>query len=180
MFMKPLFFLIGAFALSAFAWAQTSSVVTSGNQKVQLAKVLARIEAIDPKNRILVVRTDRSVSAVQVDARVRNFDKLKPGQRVEIDVYSSVGNVVTTRSGEPVRTRYQSLPDPQIVRLRQVNTITDVISVSVENKTVLIRGPLGHLTEVEVQDVTVLHTLKPGTRIELDYIEGVAVDVKPL
>jgi hypothetical protein len=151
-------------------------------QKVELAKVLAPVEAVDLKNRILVIKTPRAVTALAVDKGVKGLDKIKPGQVVELEFYASTGNVVTTRQGEPVRTRTlpaPAKPKPGVAALRRINTVTDVYAVHVETRTVLVRGPLGHLTEVQLADVAALHTVKPGSRVELDYLEGVAMAVRP-
>jgi len=152
-------------------------------QRVELAKVLAPVEAVDLKNRILVIKTPRAVTALAVDKGVKGLDKIKPGQMVELEFYASAGNVVTTRYGEPVRTRYlpaPAKPKPGVAAQRRVNTVTDVYAVHVDTRTILVRGPLGHFTEVQVDDVAALHTLKAGSRVELDYLEGVAMSVRPV
>ena len=145
--------------------------VAAAAQGSVLAKVLAPVEAVDLKNRILVIKTPRAVTALAVDKGVKGLEKIKPGQMVELEFYASVGDVVTTRYGEPVRTRTlpaPAKPKPGVAALRRINTVTDVYAVHVDTRTILVRGPLGHFTEVQVADVAALHTLKPGSRIELD------------
>jgi hypothetical protein len=148
-----------------------------------LAKVLAPVEAVDLRNRMLVIKTPRAVTALAVDKGVKGLDKVRPGQMVELEFYASSGSVVTLRQGEPVRTRIlpaPAKPKPGVAALRRINTVTDVYAVHVDTRTILVRGPLGHFTEVQLADVATLHTLRPGTRIELDYLEGVAMAIKPV
>lgn len=153
--------------------------------QAELAKVLVPVEAVDLKNRILVIKTPRAVTALAVDKGVKGLDKVRPGQMVELEFYASTGSAVTLRQGEPVRTRTlpapaKPKPRPGVAALRRVNTVTDVYAVHVDTRTILVRGPLGHFTEVQLADVATLHTLRPGTRIELDYLEGVAMAIKPV
>ena len=102
--MRP--FLLSLVLLCAGAALAQSGTVQTGAHKVELAKVLAPVEAVDVKNRILVIKTLRAVTALAVARGVKGLERLKPSQMVELDFYASVGSVVTTRPGEPARTRY--------------------------------------------------------------------------
>lgn len=67
---------------------------------------------------------------------------------------------------------------PAGVVLRKVRVVTNVLGVNLESQRVLVRGPLGHLTEVKIRDPKVVSSLKSGGQIDLTYVEGVAVAVK--
>jgi hypothetical protein len=68
---------------------------------------------------------------------------------------------------------------PAGVALRKVRIVTTIMGINAETQRVLLRGPLGHLTEVKIRDPKLLATLQAGGQVDITYIEGLALSVQP-
>lgn len=153
---------------------------------VKITSVTASVEAVDEKNRVVTLKgPEGNVFSVPVSDEVENLDKVKAGDAVDIDYLQSVAVDVKKSEGLPTITETEEDAAqaeagelPGGVALRKVRVITDVLDVNEDEQSVLVRGPLGHLTEVEVRDPKVLSSLEEGDQVDLTYIEGVAISMR--
>jgi len=166
--------------------AAGKQVTIEGVGVMELTRVTASVEAVDLANRIVTLKGPRgNVFAVLVGPEVKNLPQVKAGDTLEIEHYESVAIDVKKTEGVPSLTDtgmvVKAKPGemPAGVALRKVRVVTNVLGINTVNQSVLVRGPLGHLTEVKIRDPKVVAGLKSGGQIDLTYVEGVAIAVKP-
>jgi len=176
------------FAPYAHAEAATApkSTVIKGIGEVQTVHATATIDAIDKKNRIVTLKGENgNMYSVPCGKEVRNFDKLKVGDTVDIDYFEAVAVEAKKAEGVPSVTevitgdRAEKGAQPGAVVLRKVHIVTEVLGNNPETQTVAVRGPRGNIVQVKIRDPKVFESLKGGGQIDLTYAEGLAVAVKP-
>lgn len=179
-------------ALGAGGLGQAQQTGSGGSESaagsvraVAVTSATASVEAVDEKNRVVTLKgPEGKMFSVPVGEDVENFDRIEPGDTVDVDYVQSVA--VSARKAEGERTitetdtakRVEAGELPGGVALRQVRIVTDVLGVDEDSQSVLVRGPLGHLTEVAVRDPKVLDSLEDGDQIDLTYVEGVAISMR--
>jgi hypothetical protein len=149
--------------------AAGKQVTIEGVGVMELTRVTASIEAVDLNNRIVTLKGPRgNVFAVLVGPEVKNLQQVKAGDVLEIDHYESVAIEVKKTEGAPTLTetgmvvKAKAGEMPAGVALRKVRVVTNVLGINTVNQSVLVRGPLGHLTEVKIRDPKVVSSLKSG------------------
>ena len=177
--------MLGGPACVQQAKAATKQVTIEGVGAVEVTTITASVEAVDQKNRIVTIKGPRgNVFAVPVSERVKNLPQVKAGDTLQVDYLQAVAIELKSTDGAPTLTetgaivRAKEGRKPAGVKVRKVRVVTSVLGINTENQSVLVRGPLGHLTEVRVQKPEVLATLKQGGQIDLTYVEGVAIGVR--
>jgi len=165
---------------------EKQQVMIKGIGAVEAVRVTASVEAVDLKNRIVTLKGPRgNVFAVAVSEQARNLPQVKVGDIVEMDYFESIAIAVKKTEGMPSRTETELLDRaepgqrPGGIALRKVTTVANVLGINTENNTFLVRGPLGHLVEVKARDPKLLKGLTGGAQVEVTYVEGVAVSVRP-
>ena len=165
--------------------AAAKSVMIEGVGAMELTRVTASVEAVDLANRIVTLKGPRgNVFAVLVGPEVKNLPQVRAGDMLEIDHYESVAIDVKKTEGVPSLTQtslaVKAAPGerPGALALRKVRVVTNVLGINTVSQSVLVRGPLGHLTEVKIRDPKVLAGLTSGGQIDLTYVEGVAIGVR--
>jgi len=163
--------------------AAAKQVTIEGVGAMEAMRITAAIEAVDVNNRIVVLRGPRgNTFAVLVGPEVKNLSQVKAGDTLEVDYYESVAIDVKKTEGAPALTETglaaKGGDKPGALALRKVRIVTNVLGVNTESQSVLVRGPLGHVTEVKIRDPKVVSGLKAGGQIDLTYVEGMAIAVK--
>ncbi|HKO88642.1 MAG TPA: hypothetical protein VJU83_09010 [Burkholderiales bacterium] len=181
---KPLLFTLCVIAFAPCVGLAAESDVLKEAGAMQLQRVSVRVEAVDQKNRIVTLKgASGNVYSLTVGEEVRNLPQIKVGDRVDIDHYEAVAIDVKKTDAEPSLTvttdmaRAKKGAAPRGVVLRKIHIVTDVVGVNKDNQSILIRGPLGHLTQVKVRDPKLITDLQAGGQVDLTYIEGMAVAV---
>jgi hypothetical protein len=144
------------------------------------------VTAIDKGTRTVTLKTDAGETrSFQVSSDVQGFDKLKKGDKVDVDYTESIAiamlpkgsklstsdQAAATRTGEGVGAAG-----------RQITVSAKVISVDTANNTVTLKGPKGNVETVDVQDPenqAKLPGLKAGQVMQFTYTEAMAVSVTP-
>ena len=175
-----------AFSLPAVAQEKAKTAVIKGIGEVEAIRATATIDAIDAKNRIVTLKGESgNLYTVTAGKEVRNFDKLKVGDKVTIDYFEAIALDAKKTDAPPSVTevvegdRAKKGEQPGAVVVRKIHIVTSVLGHNADNQTVLVRGPLGHLTQVKIRDPKVFEALKGGGNIDLTYAEGVAINVTP-
>jgi hypothetical protein len=176
----------GALAVPAHAQggkAAQKQVMIEGVGALDITRVTVAIEAVDVKNRIVTIRGPLGgVYSVPVGPGVQSLPQLKVGDLVEIDHYESIAVAVKKTEGKPSLTVTDVAAkgdSPGAIALRRIGVVTNVLGINTETQSILIRGPLGHLTQVKVKDPKVLSQLSAGGQVDLTYVEGLAIAVTP-
>jgi len=163
----------------------SKQITIEGVGTMQVTTVKASVEAVDQQNRIVTLKGPRgNVFSVPVSERVKNLPQVKAGDLVQIAYFEAVA-VDAKKTDAPLAgsETYEedSAPPgekPAGVVLRKVHAITEVLDVNSESQSVRVRGPRGNIAEVKVRDPKVVSSLKAGDKIDLTYIEGVAIEVR--
>jgi len=139
------------------------------------------ITAIDKDARKVTVKMhDGEKTDIEVPAEVQGFDKLKVGDKVDVDYSESVALAIApkgTKPGEMERTA--TAPG---AAGRQMTVTAEIIKVDQAANKVTFKGPGGKHTTVTVQDPDLqakLATLKKGQVVMFQYTEAVAAAIQP-
>jgi cold shock CspA family protein len=180
----------GVLLLSGAAFAAPSvddSEVNSarGQTRSQLIHSSATITGIDNTDRsVLIKASDGSENWVHVPESVAGFDRLKMGDKVNVDYYQSLAISLAPSGTKPSMSATQAgaVDLGAGIQGREFRLSAKVVSVDQAADTVTFKGPKGRVRTVNVEDPALqskLATLKPGQVVQFDYTEAVAADIRP-
>jgi Cu/Ag efflux protein CusF len=168
----------------------TSTVTTTPGavQAVQSMKTTATVSAIDPATRVVSLqRPDGQIVDVRAGPAVTNFDKIKVGDKVAADYTQALAlELKKAPAGAPKRiesppvvSRTPGDPNPGATIAAKVTVLADVVAVNRKARTVRLRGPEGHMVDLEVQDPEQLKRVKQGDQVQAVYTEALALKLEP-
>ncbi len=160
-------------------------ITVEGVGTMEVTTITASIQAVDQQNRTVTLKGPRgNVFTIAVSERVKNLPQLKAGDIAQIAYFEAVAidakKTDAPLAGSETFEEDSAVPGekPAGVVLRKVHAIAEVVDVNNESQSVRVRGPRGNVAQVKLRDPKVASSLKAGDRIELNYIEGVAVEVR--
>jgi hypothetical protein len=167
----------------------TSTVTTSpgSGKAVQTIKTTATVVGVNPSTRLISLkRADGQIVEVQAGEEVKNLDKIKVGDIVNVEYTQAlsidlkkggVGSAHRTESAELNR----APPGGQVAATagKRVTVLADVIAVDVKNKVITLRGPDDKVVDLKVQDPEQVKRVKKGDQVQAVYTEALAVSVQP-
>lgn len=175
--------------LQAQPTASSSQVMTApGSAKlVETVRTTATVVGIAPATRtVSLKRADGQIVDIQVGEEVRNFDRIKVGDAVNVEYTRALSlNLKKGGAGSPKQsesahvTRAPAGGQPGATVGQQVSITADVVAVDTKDQVVTLRGPQGHLVELKVRDPNQLKRVKKGDQVEAVYTEALAVAVEP-
>jgi hypothetical protein len=153
---------------------------------VQTTKMTATIKAIDKKSRAVTLTGPKGGNVtVFAGPEVTNFDRLKVGNKVEVEYAEALVIELKKGGGLPVgRTESTSVVKaepgaaPGGLGAREVKVVGDVIATDPATQHITLRGPKRTI-DVKVRDPEQFKLIAKGDQIEATYTEAVAVDVHP-
>ena len=175
------------FSGAAFAAGVDDSVVNTptGQTRSQLIHTSASIIGIDNTDRsVLLKASDGTQNWVHVPDSMAGFDRLKMGDKVDVDYYQSLAISLAPSGTKPSQSMSQA-GERDLgagVTGREFRLSAKVVSVDQAANTVTFKGPQGRIRTVNVEDAALqakLATLKPGQVVQFDYTEAVAADIRP-
>ncbi len=146
----------------------------------------ATVEAIDYANRTVALKGPLGqTTTYKVDKSVRNFDQIKPGDRVVFEIYDSVALFVR-KSGEPpsaaeaggveVAQRGQK---PSGVFVNTTELTAAVEGIDYQARTVTLKGPQGNVKTIKVDpSVKNFDQVKQGDEVVLRHTEAIVASVQ--
>lgn len=144
------------------------------------------VTAIDKSARMLTVKNEAGdTRTVQVPSEVKAFDKIKKGDKIDIDYMESVALSMLPAGTKPSASESEAMArtgKEAGMRGKQVSISAEVLEVDAANNTVVFKGPKGNARVVHVQDPDMqakLPNLKPGQVVQITYTEAVAVSLQP-
>ena len=144
------------------------------------------VTAIDKSSRVVTVKTDAGDKrSIQVPDDVKAFDKLKTGDKIDVDYTASIAIAMLPKGTKPSasdKTAMMKTGAGAGAAGRQVNISAQIVSVDPANNTVTFKGPNGQIETLDVQDPdnqAKLSSLKPGQVVQFTYTEATAVSVTP-
>jgi Cu/Ag efflux protein CusF len=157
-------------------------------QAVQSMKTTATVTAIDPASRaISLQRPDGQIVDVRAGAEVKNFDKIKVGDKVAVDYTQSLSlELKKGATGAPKRiespttvSRTPGDPNPGATIGEKVTVLADVVAVNRKAHSVRLRGPEGRMVDLKVPDPEQLKRIKQGDQVQAVYTEALALKLEP-
>ena len=169
---------------------ETSSVTRAPGavQAVQSMKTTATVSAINPASRVVSLqRPDGQLVDVRAGAEVKNFDKIKVGDKVAVDYTQSLSLALKKGPAGPAKriespttvSRAPGDSPPGATIGAQVTLLADVVAVNQRERSVRLRGAQGHMVDLEVPDPEQLKRIKRGDQVEAVYTEALALKLQP-
>jgi len=144
------------------------------------------VTGIDKSARTLTVKNDAGDSRnIQVPAEVKAFDRLKKGDKIDIDYNESIALSMLPPGTKPSATEREAmgrLSKESGVAGKQVSISAEILEVDVPGNKVILKGPKGNARVVHVQDPDMqakLPNIKPGQVVQITYTEAVALTIQP-
>jgi len=150
--------------------------------KSETTHATVTVTAIDKKARKMTVKSeDGEKTEVEVPAEVKQFDKLKVGDKIDIDYTESLAVQIAPK-GTKLGTSEQTAAATGVVG-RQTTVSAEVVSVDPANNKVTFKGPKGKMKTVTVKDPDIqarLPNLQPGQVVTFQYTEALAAAIQPV
>lgn len=180
-----------AFVLGAgLAHAQSGAVVAGSGPGVaaaaQTMKITATITAIDKATRDVTLKGPQgNTVTVTAGADVKNFDKLKVGDQVDLQYVEALtvelkkgGGLVVSRTtkGDAATAKKGAMPGAAVGR--EVTIVADVVAVDPATQTVTLKGP-NRTVDLRIPDAEQFKRVAKGDQVEARYVQAVAIAVEP-
>ena len=144
------------------------------------------VTGIDKSARMLTVKNEAGeVRSIQVPADVKAFDKVKKGDKIDVDYTQSVALSMLPPGTKPSATEKEAAARSGTgtgVAGKQTSISAEVLEVDVAKNQVVFKGPKGNARVVHVEDPEMqakLPNLKPGQVVQLTYTEALAISLQP-
>jgi len=197
----------GALAFAVAAMIATPSAaqpIEFEGATADLIQITAKVDAVDKKDR-LVTMTGPQGNTVVVKAgpKVKNFDRIKAGDDIDVSYYEELAVVVTRGNGPPPTEQegfaasegvYEAPPataevdveaavapkgaEPGAAAAEIVTINTTIEAVEYDTRIVTLAGQNGRSRRVKVGPAVELDQLKEGDKVTIQITEAVAVDVQ--
>ncbi len=164
-----------------------SGPVTAASSQVTLE---GRITALDARSRaVTITGADGAILEFVAGPNVRNFSRLKVGDKVILDYTAAVALDLQPAGSEAVgvtAAKAGTVPirgtAPGGAQSNTVSIVTEVAAVDPVAHTIALRGPRGNtqIIAVEREDLRAkLPNVKRGDLLRISYTEAVAVSIQP-
>jgi len=157
-----------------------------GRAMARETRETATVVAIDRNSRMVTVRNDVTgeQQRVAVPPAVKQFDRLKVGDHIDIDYYESMVVSMMPPGSKPAmaESRTGATETGGATVGRQTTVSAEVMSVDAANNTVTLKGPRGNTKTLDVTDPAMqrrLPTIKPGQVVQFTYTEETAASIRP-
>jgi hypothetical protein len=144
------------------------------------------ITGIDKSARMLTVKNDAGdTRQIQVPTDVKAFDKLKKGDKIDVDYMESIALSMLPPGTKPSASEKEAMARTSKesgIAGKQVSISAEILEVDAAGNKVVLKGPKGNARVIHVQDPDMqakLPNLKPGQVVQITYTEAVAVAIQP-
>jgi len=167
---------------------QGQQAPAEGQLMAEKRLLIATVDKVDAKNHTVQLKNEQGNQIkVEVPPSVGELDKIKKGDKVEVEYFQSLALMLekpskdksTTGGAKPTARSPAPLPGGAIAR--QVQATVEVVKVDKQNRQITIKGPMGQMDTIHVDPAMEqdLAKLKKGDKIEAAYTEAVAITVMP-
>lgn len=182
--------LAAAFALVPAASAQTGSAVVGtapgAGVVAQSLKITATITAIDAATRDVTLKgPEGNLLTVTAGPEVKNFDKLKVGDKVDLQYVEALtlelkkgGGMIVSRTETAGAGGATPGAMPAAAAGRQVTIVADVVAVDPAKQVVTLKGPQ-RTVDLRISDAEQFKRIAKGDQVEAKYTQAVALTVEP-
>ena len=173
--------LLGA---AAFGFAGEAESPKPGVVEATLVSVTATVEAIDYDKRTVTLKGPRRTVKLKVGPEAKNFDKVKQGDKVQVDYVEEFAVFVrkpdappSAREAEVVQLSPKGRTGAVAVSTREITA--SVVAINYKNRTVDLKGPGGNTVRLPVdKSVERFADVKKGDQVVVRITEAVAIDVR--
>ncbi len=152
----------------------------------QTVKVTATITKIDAKTRDVTLKGPQGHEiTVTAGPEVKNFAKLKVGERVDIQMIEALtlelkkgGGLVVARTEKAGAVGAKPGEQPAGAVGRQVTVVADVIATDPATQTVTLKGPK-QTVDLRLPDPEQFKRVAKGDQVEATFTQALAVAVEP-
>lgn len=163
--------------------SKTVTTDTGGGMpsRTETTHATVAVTAIDKSARKFTVKSsDGEKTEISAPADLKEFDKLKVGDKIDVDYTESIAMGMLPKGTKPSATeRMAAVPG---AAGREISVSAEVVKVDADSNKVTFKGPKGKLRTVTVQDPDLqarLPNLKPGQVLVFQYTEAVAAAIQP-
>ena len=143
------------------------------------------VEAIDTQKRTVTLKgLDGTPRTFAVGRDVRNFDQIKPGDKVKVELIEEVALFVRKASEPPAAVAATAVgvapkgQKPGLVTVDTVQISGNVEAIDYQKRTITLRGPQGNLVTYKVDESAKRFSdVKKGEQVVLRITEAVAIVV---
>jgi hypothetical protein len=157
-------------------------------QRQETLEATAKIEAIDPVNRLLALSGPSGRATILAGPEVKNFDQIHVGDEVKITYTAAVAAAITKSKEKPTTTldtASYTAPKgskPAAAVGATVSTTVQIESVDTSFETVTFKRPDGFVRTIapaSPEGKKFIKTLKKGDMVDVTYTEALAISVSP-
>jgi Cu/Ag efflux protein CusF len=152
----------------------------------QIVKVTATVEDIDQTTREVTLKGPEGHSVtITAGPRVKNLAQVQVGDKVNVAYYESLSLQLlkTSEKGSARSGSTESLvtapagAKPGGMETKTTTLVAVVDDINTKKRVVTLKGPMGRLVDVKVQDPNRLKNVKVGDEVEAVYTQAMAVTV---
>jgi hypothetical protein len=148
--------------------------------------VSATITAIDAASRAITLQgPEGRETTVVAGPEVKNFDRLKAGDKVNLKYVEALAVELKKGGGMPVARTVEGGGGtaakgeaPGAAVGRKVTVVGDVIDVNAAKQSVTVKGPQRTI-DLKIADPEQFKLIQKGDQLQATYVEAVAVSVTP-
>ena len=152
---------------------------------VAFVDVSATVVGVDAATRTVSLKGPKgNVVDVVAGEEVRNFDQIKKGDKLTVK-YAEALTLELRKAGTAMgRSETEALKraapgqKPGGVARRDVTIVADVVGVDAAAKKVSLKGPKGHVVDLDVQDPEQLKLIRKGDKVEATYTQAIAISME--
>jgi hypothetical protein len=169
--------------LLTFVWITAAAAASQVTYETKPDTITATIEAIDKTTRTVTLKGLKgNLFDVKAPDEVEGFNSLKVGDQVTATYFAAVA-LHLRKPGEPApsteptttTTRKDRTPGSE-TRRQQTFTAT-ITAIDPKAPSVTVRGPLGRIVPLMVNDAKQLQNVKVGDTIDVTYYESMLIKV---
>jgi len=180
--------------MMAFGLVLVSGVVAQekgkpGAIKTKTIKAVATVEAIDLDKRLVTLKGPKgNVFSLTVGEKVKNLDKVKVGDLVDVRYYEAVAFKVKAaeEAGEAEKSQASSKmesakpgEEPAGVAIKQRTITANIEALDAKTQHVTLKGPEGNILVLKVKNPKYLENVKVGDKVTFIFTDALAVSVVP-
>ena len=159
----------------------TTDTGGSNPSRTRTTHATVAVTSIDKSARKFTVKTpDGDKTEISAPADLKEFDKLKVGDKIDIDYSESIVMGMLPKGTKPTATDETAVMPGAAGH--EMSISAEVVKVDAGKNTVTFKGPKGKTKTVHVEDPELqarLPNLKPGQVLVFQYIEAVAASIEP-
>ena len=181
---------VASVAISSAAGAQTGTAVVGtapgAAAAAQTLKITATITAIDKSTRDVTLKgPEGNLLTVTAGPEVKNFDKLKVGDKVDLQYVEALtlelkkgGGMIVSRTETAGAGSAKPGAMPAAAAGRQVTIVADVVAVDAAKQVVTLKGPQ-RTVDLRIPDAEQFKRIAKGDQVEAKFTQAVALTVEP-